>query len=130
MKFMSFWLCNSESMTVFDPLKVYLSSQWSLVVGFVCGFFWISCHQLFIHSSHSCWQLILKSLIPRTTENKWRHKLKNLKNVGPYGRHNMLGPYLKILEWELIFGCAVKMISSPSIHSWCIIPILEWSFTD
>ena len=29
----------------------------------------------------------------------------------------MLRPYLKIWEWELIFGCAVKAISSPGVRS-------------
>ena len=29
----------------------------------------------------------------------------------------MLRPYLKIWEWELIFGCAVKLISSPCVNS-------------
>ena len=33
------------------------------------------------------------------------------------GRQNMLRPYLKIWEWELIFGCAVKVISSPGVCS-------------
>ena len=28
----------------------------------------------------------------------------------------MLRPYLKIWEWELIFGLAVKAISSPGVH--------------
>ena len=31
----------------------------------------------------------------------------------------MLRPYLKIWEWELIFGRAVKTISSPGVHSPC-----------
>ena len=31
----------------------------------------------------------------------------------------MLRPYLKIREWEWIFGCAVKAISSPDVRSPC-----------
>ena len=30
---------------------------------------------------------------------------------------NMPRPYLKIWKWELIFGCAVKAISSLGVHS-------------
>jgi hypothetical protein len=37
--------------------------------------------------------------------------------MGQSGRQNMLWPYLKIWEWELIFGRAVKAISSLVIHS-------------
>ena len=33
------------------------------------------------------------------------------------GKQNMLWSYLKIWEWELIFGCAVKAISSPGVRS-------------
>ena len=36
------------------------------------------------------------------------------------GRQNMLRPYLKIWEWEWIFGCAVKAISSLGIRSPCL----------
>ena len=42
---------------------------------------------------------------------------KKSENLGRCGRQNMLWPYLKIWEWELIFGCAVKAISSPGVHS-------------
>ena len=31
----------------------------------------------------------------------------------------MLRPYLKIWNWDLIFGRAVKPISSPGVHSPC-----------
>ena len=36
----------------------------------------------------------------------------------------MLRPYLKILEWELIFGRAVKAISSSGILSPCLKALL------
>ena len=37
---------------------------------------------------------------------------KNSEIFGWYRRKNMLRPYLKIWDWDLIFGCAVKGISS------------------
>ena len=55
----------------------------------------------------------------RTTDTQWRHKSKKPENLGRCGRQNMPQPYLKIWEWEWIFGCAVKAISSPSICSLC-----------
>ena len=36
--------------------------------------------------------------------------------MGRCGRQNMLPPYLKIWEWEWIFGHAVKAISSLGVH--------------
>ena len=48
---------------------------------------------------------------PRTTDTEWRHKSKKSENLGRWGRQNMLRPYLKIWEWERIFGRAVKAIS-------------------
>ena len=50
--------------------------------------------------------------LPRTTDTQWRHKWKKYEILGRCGRQNMLRPYLKIWEWEWIFGCAVKAISS------------------
>ena len=41
----------------------------------------------------------------------------NFENLGRCGRQNMLRPYLKIWELELIFGHAVKVISSPGVRS-------------
>ena len=37
--------------------------------------------------------------------------------MGRCDRQNMLPPYLKIYNWELIFGRAVKSISSPGVRS-------------
>ena len=34
----------------------------------------------------------------------------------------MLRPYLKIWDWDLIFGCVVKTISSPGVRSLCESP--------
>ena len=53
----------------------------------------------------------------RTTDTQWRHKSKISEKLGRCGRQNMLPPYLKIWEWEWIFGCAVKAISSLGVRS-------------
>ena len=53
----------------------------------------------------------------RTTDTQWRHKSKKSEKLGRCGRQNMLRPYLKIWEWEWIFGHAVKAISSLGIRS-------------
>ena len=49
---------------------------------------------------------------PRTTDTQWRHKSKISESLGRCGRQNMLRLYLKIWDWDLIFGRAVKAISS------------------
>ena len=46
---------------------------------------------------------------------------KKSENLGRCGRQNMLQPYPKIWEWEWIFDCAVKAISSPGVRSPCLI---------
>ena len=56
--------------------------------------------------------------ITRTTDTQWRHKSKESENLGRCGRQNMLRPYLKIWGWDLIFGRAVKAISSLGVRSW------------
>ena len=56
---------------------------------------------------------------PRTTDTQWRHKSKISEKLGRCGRQNMLRPYLKTWDWELIFGRAVKAISSPCVRSPC-----------
>ena len=53
----------------------------------------------------------------RTTDTQWRQKSKKSENLCRCGRQNMLQPYLNIWEWEWIFGCAVKTISSLSVRS-------------
>ena len=53
----------------------------------------------------------------RTTDTQWRHKSKISEKLGQCGRQNILWPYLKIWEWEWIFGHAVKAISSLGIRS-------------
>ena len=59
--------------------------------------------------------------------------IKEIENVGRCGRQNMLRPYLKMWEWEWIFGRAVKAISSQVVRSPCcyefkkeLDPIVQW----
>jgi hypothetical protein len=56
---------------------------------------------------------------PRTTDTQWRHKSKISEKLGRCGRQNMLPPYLKIWDWDWIFGRAVKAISSLGVRSPC-----------
>ena len=56
----------------------------------------------------------------RTTDTQWRHKSKISEKLGRCGRQNMLPPYLKIWEWEWIFGRAVKDVSSLGVRSPCL----------
>ena len=44
---------------------------------------------------------------------------KKSEILGRYGRQNMLRPFLKIWDWDLIFGRAVKAISSLGVRSPC-----------
>ena len=46
-----------------------------------------------------------------------RHKSKISEKLGRCGRQNMLPPYLKIWDWDWIFGHAVKTISSLGVRS-------------
>ena len=56
----------------------------------------------------------------RTRDTQWRHKSKKFEKLGRYGRQNMLRPYLKIWDWDLILGRAVKAISSRGVRSPCL----------
>ena len=49
-------------------------------------------------------------------------KLQNFEKLGRCGRQNMLWPYLRIWDWDLNFGRAVKAISSPGVRS-------PWSYS-
>ena len=42
---------------------------------------------------------------------------RNLKIWADVARQNMLWPYLRIWDWDLIFDHAVKEISSPGVRS-------------
>jgi hypothetical protein len=44
---------------------------------------------------------------------------RNLKNWADVADKIMLRPYLKIWDWDLIFGRAVKAISSLGVRSPC-----------
>jgi hypothetical protein len=55
----------------------------------------------------------------RTTDTQWRHKSKISEKLGRCGRQNMLWPYLKIWDWDWIFGRAVKAIFSLGVRSPC-----------
>ena len=55
--------------------------------------------------------------LPRTTDTQWRHKSKISEKLGRSGRQNMLPPYLKIWDWDWIFGRVVKPISSLGVRS-------------
>ena len=46
-----------------------------------------------------------------TTDTRWRHKSKISEKLGRCGRQNKLRPYLKIWDWDWIFGRAVKVCS-------------------
>ena len=52
---------------------------------------------------------------------QWRHIFidKISEKLGRCGRQNIFWPYLKIWEWEWIFGRAVKAISSLGVRSPC-----------
>ena len=45
---------------------------------------------------------------------------KESEIVGQCGRQNILWLYLKIWDWDLLFGRAVKTISSPGVPSPCV----------
>ena len=55
-------------------------------------------------------------LLSLTTDTQWRYKSKKSEILGWCGRQNMIRPYLKIWDLDLIFGRAVKAISSPGVR--------------
>ena len=58
----------------------------------------------------------MNNLASVSTDTQWKHKSKKFGNLGRYGKQNMLRPYLKIWEWEWIFGRAVKTIASLGVR--------------
>ena len=62
---------------------------------------------------------ILIDALSRTTDNEAINQ-RNLKICA-----DMLLPYLKIWEWEMIFEHAVKAISSPGVRSPCTLTFRE-----
>ena len=53
----------------------------------------------------------------RTTDTQWNHNSKFFENFSRFGRQNILQLYLKIWDWHLIFGPAVKAISSLGVRN-------------
>ena len=53
--------------------------------------------------------------------------LKKSENLGRCGWQNMLWPYLRIWDWDWIFGRAVKAFFSPGVRSPCSFT-LDWIF--
>ena len=64
----------------------------------------------------------------RTMDTQWRHKSKISEKLGWCGRQNMLRPYLKIWDWDWIFGRAVKAISSLGVRSPWFVPNEFWKW--
>ena len=56
-------------------------------------------------------------LHPWTTDIQWRHKSKKSENCGRYGRQNMLRLYLKLWDWDLIFGRTLQWRQFPHLAS-------------
>ena len=71
------------------------------------------------HSRFYVFRATASYYAPRTTDTQWRHKSKKSEILGQCGRQNMLRLYLKIWDWDLIFGRAVKAISWPGVRSPC-----------
>ena len=67
-------------------------------------------------------ELTFSCLYSRTMDTQWRHKSEISEKLGRCGRQNMLPPYLKIWDWDWIFGRAVKAISFLGVRSpWSVV---------
>ena len=55
----------------------------------------------------------------RSTDTQWRHKSNISEKLGRCGRQNRLQPYLKIWDWDWIFGRSVNAIPSLGVRSPC-----------
>jgi hypothetical protein len=80
----------------------------------------IFCHfhcffSTFISSPIFPWMICNTYYVSRTTDTQRRHKSKKFENLGRCVRQNMLRPYLKIWDCDLVFGRAVRAISSSSV---------------
>ena len=99
---------------------------------YYCSLIWLRSMQCNVSSQarKTTFSFFCHVLTLHSTDTQWRQKLKKSDNVGQCGRQNMLLPCLKIWEWELIFGRAVKTISSPSVRSPCpylyLLGALSW----
>ena len=73
------------------------------------------------------WQLSLvgwlaqcASALPRTTDTQWKHKIKEIWKFGPMWQAQHASALPKSFgSWELIYGRAVKTISSSGVRSPC-----------
>ena len=72
---------------------------------------------MWLYSSSLTTNVFSLRIHSRTTDTQWRHKSKKPEKLGWCGRQNMLWPYFKIWDWDLIFGHAVKTISSLGVRS-------------
>ena len=93
--------------------------SWNSIRGSILNFmdFKIIQNFSFCSSGHS----IYSSLHSRTTDTQWRRNSKKPEILSRCGRQNMLWPYLKIWDCDLIFGRAVKAISSTGVRSPCLL---------
>ena len=85
-----------------------------MIIHVVWGYSWALVRKtlfLIFQKSNNQW------LSTRTTDTQWRHKSKISEKLGRCGRQNMLPPYLKIWDWDWIFGRAVQAISSLGVRS-------------
>ena len=104
-------------------VKLLLTSyQFSSLFKFACyGHFPI---ELFLDTIRR----FISLCIARTTDTQWRHKSKISEKLGWCGRQNMLRPYLKIWDWDWIFGSAVKAVSFLDIRSPWLSAFSCWHF--
>ena len=118
MDFSPFWLFAHRS----DKLRIeeiFIVLEFSRKATNFFRFFSLQRPQIFAKFFYALWS--------RTTDTQWRHKSKTSEKLGRCGRQNMLPPYLKIWEWEWIFGRAVKAISSLGVRSpwFCLTNLLN-----
>ena len=68
--------------------------------------------------------------LSKDTDCQGRHKSKKSEKFGWCGRQDMLWPYLKICNWDLIFSHAVKVVLSPCPRALKIywVGVESWGF--
>ena len=103
------WLKISSDVSKWGKLtyRVFHVLDEHYIVCYIIGWWWKLFNNL----------MYLPLLLSRTTDTQWKHKSKISEKLGRCGRQNMLWPYLKIWDWEWIFGRAVKAISSLGVRS-------------
>ena len=133
--FNSWYFCHYfDFSTIINDIKICCQNSlsfWIFWIGYVYGFYkgeeteWNCCVLNFTKKQPKLISALLQYTVARTTDTQWQHKSNISEKLGRYGRQNMLPPYLKIWEWEWIFGRAVNAISSLSVRS----PCLDLSFS-